>query len=466
MKASPPQAIEAEQAILCCCLSGTPESRDALSKLSGMLLPEDFYVRSHMESYRSALELSSIGKTPDTITVVEHLRSKGMLEDIGGTRKVSAIVDEPPVFSMLMEHAELVKEKSIKRHLMEFGYGIYENSMENGKGTLSSEDLLALVSKKMLEIGKRKGTGDIKIIEGIVKSEMSDIVMRSAAIEAGIMEPSGIKTGFAKLDKLTAGMHGGEMFVLAARPGMGKTAFAISVALNAARNQGVNVLFFSIEMSASSVARRLLSIMSGVDSNDIRTARLFKEDQEKLAVASEELARLPIKIDDSPRVSPFELRSKVRQGLGDGEGKKLVIVDYMQLMEMSLARSMPSENRQQEITIISRLTRGIAKEFKVPILILSQLNRNIEGRSDQRPRLSDLRESGSIEQDADVILFLHKPPLEEGDDSNEPIVEITCTLAKQRNGPVGAFPLEFNRPLTKFTDKEEDVDVPTREVAP
>ena len=447
----PPNNIDAERACLSACISGTEKARLAIGEAVKALTPDDFYNGKHQHIFQAIISLYNLGKPVEAITITETLKASGLIEESGGVSYIASLLDEASISENISEYTDIIRDRSTRRRLMDVGHALLGQSQV---GTVSTKELLENASQAIFRVSRHAFTDNHREVESDSSSEISSILERSDRIQRGDVLPSGIPTGFANLDSIITGLSPGDIMVVAARPGVGKTAFATSVALNlATRSQSIRPCIFSLEMSAPQIIRRMLSVVSGVNGNHIKRGSLFPEEREKIEAARDLLSQAKIAVDDSTRLSPVELRAKARSMLirhPDRQG--IVIVDYIGLMEASLSRTSYGENRQNDVAIISRSLKSIARELEVPIIVLSQLNRESEHRAaGHSPMLSDLRDSGAIEQDADMVLFLYHQ-------SREPIgpdvedVTVMANLSKHRNGPQGTFSLNFNRPTTRFSD--------------
>ena len=456
----PPQNLEAERAALGAMLLGDEASAEAVSKAMTNLKPEDFYRTSHQRIFAAMRALFEKGEKIDAVTVRDKLEQAGHLEAAGGSAYIGGLVDELPLTSMIEEYTRIVKDKADMRKVVEVGNGLFSRGME---GASSVMDLLNQGTQRLLEIMTQRYAGGMRPIKEYMMATIEKVEKLAARAEREASFLTGLPTGYKKLDEALSGLQNGELVILAARPGMGKTSFALNVAENVATQRRVPVLVFSMEMSSHQLVTRMLCAHARVNSHDVRIGRTFPEDRAKLHHSAGVLNDLPILIDDASRLTPLEIRAKARRVIAEYKAQEaaLIIVDYLQLMEIgSDSFGSRSENRQQEITTISRLLKAVAKELNIPVMVLSQLSRASERRErgDKKPRLSDLRESGSIEQDADVVIFLYRDTKEEGEDEQASGMEagwITKVLiAKQRNGPTGVLELYFNRPFTRFDEVE------------
>jgi len=446
----PPQNLEAERAALGAMLLGGEPSREAIAKVAATLEVWDFYRTSHQRLYTAIRSLFERGEKVDLITVTETLRKAGALEDAGGTSYVAGLVDEIPLVTNIDEYTRIIRDKATMRRLMEIGGDLFGRASEDSQAV---EELLNSASQLIYEVSQRRFQGGMQPLRRLVLPEIEKVEkLVASAGETGML--TGLPTGFHWLDQLTSGLQSGELNVVAGRPGMGKTSFALNIAEHVSQNRKVPVLVFSMEMSAHALVRRLLCSHARVDSQSVRRGQVYAEDRSKLLQAAAVLNDLPIWIDESSRLTPLELRARSRRVLGEARATEgLIIVDYLQLMDFrGEGFTARVENRQQEITAISRSLKAMAKELNVPVLVLSQLSRAPERRGEfSKPRLSDLRESGAIEQDADVVIFIYRDPKDAaGGDGDQEGVVTRINIAKQRNGPTGSFPLYFNRPYTRF----------------
>jgi replicative DNA helicase len=462
MERVPPQNLEAERAALGAMLLGTDASREAIAKAASSLSVQDFYRTSHQRIYTVVRGLFDHGEKVDLITVTEALRKAGELENAGGPSYVASLVDEIPMVSNFEEYARIIKDKATMRRLMEVGSNLFGRAAEDA---IDVEDLLNNASQLLYDIFQNRISGQMFPLKELIIPEIEKVekLAARASTEADIL--TGLPTGYKWMDQLTSGLQNGELNVVAARPGMGKTSFALNVAEYVSLHRNVPVLIFSMEMSAHALVRRLLCARARVDSQNVRRGQLYGEDREKLFQAAGILNNLPIWIDESSRLTPLELRARARRVMGETRSTEgLIIVDYLQLMDYSgEGFSHRPENRQQEITAISRSIKAVAKELNVPVMVLSQLSRAPERRDVSKPRLSDLRESGAIEQDADVVVFIYRDLKDvaerEGGESQQGVIT-RISVAKQRNGPTGSFPLYFNRAYTRFDNLETSQLIP------
>lgn len=427
----PPQSIEAEQSVLGSILI----DGDALARVIEILKPEDFYEPAHRLIYDAVLELFDRGKAVDLITLSEALRKKGKLEEIGGIEYLTELIHSVPTAVNADYYAQIVREKAILRGLIRAGTEIARLGYEEDR---SPEELVDEAERLLFEIMRRgEGTGFKHI--GVVVSPLIDEIERRYTEGREI---TGVPSGFKELDKLTSGFQPSSLNIIAARPSMGKTAFAINIALFAACKERIPVAIFSLEMSKEQLAQRMLSSESRIDAQRIRTGFLSDREWRRLAEVAARLSEAPIYIDDTPNISVAEIRARSRR-LKAEANLGLIIVDYLQLVQLRKK----VESRQQEVTEISRSLKALAREIDVPIVALSQLSRAVEQRQDKRPQLSDLRDSGAIEQDADLVAFIYREEVYRSD-ADPGIAEII--IGKHRNGPVGVVKLRFFKEYTRF----------------
>ncbi len=430
----PPQNLEAESSVL----GGILLENDAINVVLESLRAEDFYRESHRKIFRAMIELSDRSEPVDIITLSEVLKNRGELEAVGGSAYLASLNDFVPTAANISYYARIVREKSILRYLINAATDIATKGFE-GQGNV--EELLDSAEKAIFDITEQRIKGSFVKVGEMMKDS---IKMVEKLFEPKTMI-TGVPTGFKDLDTKTAGLQPADLIIVAARPGMGKTAFSLNIASHAAF-AGHGVAIFSLEMAKEQLALRLLCSEARVDNSKVRTGYLSDRDFPKLATAAGRLHDALIYIDDTPAISVLELRAKARRMARDRDKKlALIIIDYLQLMRGSGA----AQNREQEISEISRSLKALAKELNVPVLAISQLNRRVEDRNDKTPQLSDLRESGAIEQDADVIAFIYREAAynPKSDDNTA-----TITIAKQRNGPIGDLNLTFLREFTRFED--------------
>lgn len=430
----PPQNIDAEQSVLGAMLL----EREAIFRVTEFLKPEDFYRESHRIIFQVILELAEGDNPVDLITVTDLLRDQGELDKVGGITYVATLANLVPTAANAEYYARIVEEKALTRALISVTTRISSRGYE---GSESAEELLDEAERSILELGQRRSTSTFTPLKEILVSTLENL--ENAYNNRGKI--TGVPTGFIELDRMTNGFQKGDLAILAARPSMGKTALAILIGQYAGVKHQVPVAIFSLEMSKEQLVQRMLCSEAMVDAHKVRTGNLSDEDWGKLSEAARYLSRAPIYLDDTGAATIREIRSKTRR-LKAERGLGIIIIDYLQLM--SGGRRI--ENRQQEIADISRKLKGLAKELGVPVLALSQLSRAVESRTDKHPMMSDLRESGSIEQDADVVMFIYRDEYYNPESEKKGIAEIV--IAKQRNGPVGSIELGFFKEFTKFVN--------------
>ena len=441
----PPQNIEAEQSVLGACLIG-PES---LAQVSDMLRPEDFYRTDHSLIYAAMLDLFEHGKPVDLITVPDLLSSRAQLEDAGGSAYLARLADAVPTAAALVHHARIVHGKAMLRSLITAAADISARAYEASEQV---EEVLDAAEASVFAIAERTVHGAFSTLKDVIKEDIATVQSRYEKKES----VTGIATGYTHLDRLTSGLQRSELIIVAGRPSMGKTALALNIAQNAALTAGAHVAFFSLEMSKEQLGLRLLCSQAKVEGEKLRSGFLSPREWERLIRAAGSLSEASIYIDDSAAVSVMEMRAKARR-LKAEKKLDLMVVDYLQLMRGSGR----TDSREQEISEISRSLKGLAKELKVPVVALSQLNRRLEERPNKRPQLADLRESGAIEQDADLILFVYRDKVYNPETPVENTAEII--IGKQRNGPLGKVDLTF---LERFTSFEELIKPAGAEEAP
>ena len=430
----PPQNIEAEQAVLGTILL----QEKSVLKIAELLVPEDFYRDAHKTIYRAMLDLFERREPHDLITVTNLLTDRNKLEEIGGAVYLASLTDIIPFSGTLVHHAEIIRRKSVLRQLIQTTSEVAARCYD------TQDDIDILVDeaeKTIFEIAQAKKKQGFQAMSDIVPKAF-DRITRLFDRQEHI---TGVATGFDELDRITAGLQPSDLIIIAGRPSMGKTALAMNIVQQVAVADRVPVAVFSLEMSMEQLALRMLCSLGGIDSQRIRTGRLLEKDWPDLTRATGMLTESPIFIDDTAGITVLEMRAKARR-LKSEHNIGLVVVDYLQLMQGRTK----TENRAQEISDISRSLKAMAKELEVPVIALSQLNRSLESRTDKRPQLSDLRESGAIEQDADVIGFIYRDEVynKADDNPNRGLAEVI--IGKQRNGPTGTVKLTFRAEITTF----------------
>ncbi|OGP80281.1 MAG: replicative DNA helicase [Deltaproteobacteria bacterium RBG_16_49_23] len=430
----PPQNIEAEQAVL----GGILIENEAINRVMEILSPDDFYRDGHRKLYGALIDLSDRDEPADLITMTNELRKRDQLDAIGGASYLAFLIDSIPTAANIEYYAKIVREKSVLRKLIETSTEIITQSYQD-RGDV--ENFLDEAEKAIFEISERRVRPSFYSIREVVKDSLDTISKLYEKKE----HITGVPSGFKELDKMTAGFQPSDLIIVAGRPSMGKTAFCLNIAQYAAIERKTPSAIFSLEMSKEQLVIRMLCSQSQVEGNRLRTGFLHESDWTKLTLAAGTLYEAPIFIDDTAALSALELRAKARR-LKAEHRVGLLVIDYLQLMK-GRARV---ESRQQEISEISRSLKGLAKELNIPIIAVSQLSRKTEERHGNRPQLSDLRESGAIEQDADVILFLFREEVYNRQEENQGKAELI--IGKQRNGPIGKVDLAFLDKFTTFKD--------------
>jgi replicative DNA helicase len=438
----PPQSLEAEESVL----GGILLENTAIDRAIETLSADDFYREAHRKIFRGMIELSERGEPTDLITLSEVLRARGELQDVGGLTYLAELAERVPTAANILQYARIVKEKAILRGLI----GTATEIATRGYEATEDVDVLLDIAEQRI----------FAISEGRIRPafyRMGEVLVETFKTVERLHQQkqmvTGVATGFDDFDRLTAGLQPAELIIIAGRPGMGKTALALNIAQNAALSAAAHgVAIFSLEMAKEQLVLRMLCGQARVDSSKVRAGFLSERDFERLAIAAQQLGDAPVYIDDSPGLSALELRAKARRLKRDPNVRLgLVIVDYLQLMRGMGA----TDSREQEISQISRSLKGLAKELGIPVIALSQLNRQVEQRGDRRPVLADLRESGAIEQDADVVAFVYR------DEAYHPENEETrglaeVIIAKQRNGPIGSVRMTYRSEYTRFENYSPD----------
>ncbi|MFO7558846.1 MAG: replicative DNA helicase [Desulfobacterales bacterium] len=432
----PPQNIEAEESILSAVLIDS----SALLDIVEILSPEDFYRTAHQKIFAAITELFAKSEPIDLVTVANNLKEKGQLEDMGGATYLAQLIDTVPLAVNAEHYAKIIRDKSSLRKLIAQANIIVNRCFED-RGDV--DEVINFAEKSIFEISENKIKKSFFSVSDLINGNIDTLEERQGS---GLML-TGIPSGFTRLDQLTSGFQRSDLIIVAARPAMGKTSFALNVARNAAVDANVPVAIFSLEMSKEQLSMRLLTSEARIDSARLRGGFFNDDDWERLTNAAGILEQAPIYIDDSADVTPMDIRAKARRLKAD-KGLGLVVIDYLQLMRGSTSK----ERRDLEISEISRSLKILAKELNVPVIALSQLNRMLEQRSDKRPMLSDLRESGALEQDADLVAFIYRDEVYNQDENNPNRGKAEIILGKQRNGPVGTAFLTFLKSYTRFED--------------
>jgi replicative DNA helicase len=432
----PPQHIEAEQSVL----GGILIENEAINRVTEILDADDFYRDAHRKIFNALINLSERDEPADLITLTNELRKMDQLDAIGGASYLASLIDSVPTAANIEYYAKIVKEKAILRKLIQTSTEIITQSYED-RGDV--EGFLDEAERAIFEISERRVRPSFYPIREIVKASFATIEKLFQKKEA----VTGVPSGFRELDRMTAGFQPSDLIIIAGRPSMGKTAFCLDVAEYAAINNKIPVAIFSLEMSKEQLVIRMLCSQAHVEGTRLRTGYLNESDWPKLTIAAGNLSEAPIYIDDTAALSALELRAKARRLKAD-RGLGMVIVDYLQLMK-GRARV---ESRQQEISEISRSLKALSKELNIPVIAVSQLSRKTEERTGNRPQLSDLRESGAIEQDADLILFIYRDEIYNRSEDNPNRGKAEVIIGKQRNGPIGKIDLAFLDKFTTFKD--------------
>jgi replicative DNA helicase len=430
----PPQSIEAEESILSTILLDNGTLLDILE----ILTSEDFYRTAHQKIFAAVAELFSKAEPVDLVTLTNLLRDKNQLEDIGGAAYLARLVDTIPSAINVQHYAYIVRDKASLRRLIAKSNEIVHRCFSE---TGDLDRVLDFAEAAVFEISENKHKAAFHPISNIIDHNI-DVLEKRQGNKALV---TGVPTGFTELDYKTAGLQNSDLIILAARPSMGKTALALNIARNASINGGTPVAIFSLEMSKEQLSMRMLCAEARVDSSRVRSGFLNPDDWTRITDAAGVLSEAPLYIDDSPDISATSIRTKSRR-LKLDKDLGLIIIDYLQLMRSSVS----NERRDLEISEISRSLKLLAKELNVPVLALSQLNRKLEERSDKRPQLSDLRESGALEQDADVVAFIYRDEVYNKEETNPKRGTAEVIIAKQRNGPTGFVPLTFLNAYTRF----------------
>jgi len=436
----PPQSIEAEQSVL----GAVMIDNDAWDHVVERVTEKDFYRYEHRLIFKAITHLVSKNHPFDVLTLSEALKELGELENIGGEVYLFELTKNTPSASNVKAYADIVRERSVLRQLIGVANEIADTAF-NPEGQACS-DLLDIAERKVFEIAatdmRGKGPQDIKDILGVAMERIDTLYHSQKPV-------TGLETGYYDFDRMTSGLQEADLVIVAGRPSMGKTTFAMNIAEYAAINSGKPILIFSMEMPGDSLAMRMMSSLGRIEQQKIRSGRLEDEDWPRIGSAVAMLSEAPMFIDDTPGLTPSELRSRARRLARDRGQLGLIVIDYLQLMRVPNL----SDNRTAEISEISRSLKALAKELSVPVIALSQLNRSLEQRADKRPVMSDLRESGAIEQDADLISFIYRDEVYHPETRDKGIAEII--IGKQRNGPIGKVRLSFMGRYTRFENLDE-----------
>lgn len=430
----PPHNIEAEQAVIGAIFL----EPDAFSTASERISPNDFYRASHEVIYEAMFQLFEKGEPIDIVTVTTLLANSDKLDIAGGVPYLTDLASSVPTAANIDYYSKIVEEKALLRRLISTATDIVTNTFSKEDEV---EEVLDEAERSILEVSSRKNVNAFQPIKDVLIEVYDNIEQLHHAKD----DVTGIPTGYRDLDRMTSGFQRNDLIIIAARPSMGKTAFALNIAQNVAINTDENVAIFSLEMGAAQLVQRMLCAEGNIDSQRLRTGKLVQEDWGKLTMAMGSLSHAGIYIDDSPGIRVTDIRSKCRR-LKQEHGLGMIIIDYLQLIQGS---EHSRENRQQEVSEISRSLKSLARELEVPLIALSQLSRGVESRQDKRPMMSDLRESGSIEQDADIVGFLYRDDYYDSESEQQ---NIEIIISKQRNGPTGTVELAFVKEYNKFVD--------------
>ncbi|WP_172254873.1 replicative DNA helicase [Saccharibacillus deserti] len=433
----PPQNLEAEQAVLGAVLLQAESLITVMEKITA----DDFYDKSHQMIFEAMVQLGEESQPIDLVTLTSLLKDRGQLEDLGGVSYLAKLANAVPTAANVEYYAQMIEEKAMLRRLIRTATQIVSEGYTGG------EDVGLMLSdaeRKILEISNRRSSGGFVAIRDV----LMEVFDRVEMLNQNSGNSTGIPSGFVDLDRMTAGFQRNDLIILAARPSVGKTAFALNVAQNVSVRAGETVAIFSLEMSAAQLVQRMICAEANLDASVMRTGEFKDEDWTKLTMGIASLSEAEIYIDDTPGITVADIRSKCRR-LKKERGLGMIVIDYLQLIQ---GRGKSGENRQQEVSEISRTLKQIARELELPVIALSQLSRGVEQRQDKRPMMSDLRESGSIEQDADIVAFLYRDDYYNADTEKKNIIEII--IAKQRNGPVGTVELVFLKNFNKFVNYE------------
>lgn len=440
----PPQSKEAEMGVIGSVL----RDNAVLSEILQVIRPDNFYYDAHQKIFQAIIDLYNEAKPVDTVILFEELKKRKQLDDVGGVAYIAELWDAAPTAANAEYYARIVREKAIVRNLIHASTELLRDAYD---GVMPADELLGMAERKVLEIAEKGTTGETKTLGDAMREAFERIDARAT----GNLSEVGVPTGFLDLDNLTAGLHENELVILAARPGIGKTAFALNMVRHVIVEERMPVFFVSLEMARIELAERLLACQSRVDSFKLRKGHLSADDTQKLMDAGDKLKggpRDPVKlfIDDTPSQTMLRIAANARR-LKLKHGLRLVVIDYLQLIEPENRR----DPRQEQVAQISRRLKFLAKELHIPVIALAQVNRASEERQDHTPRLSDLRESGSIEQDADTVMILHRPGRFGGEAQEDNVLEVH--VAKQRNGPTGEVTLTYLKQYMRYENYAADL---------
>lgn len=440
---TPPHNIEAEQAVLGAIFL----EQEALVTATEIITSGDFYRPAHQRIYKVMVELGERGEPVDLVTVTAELDNRKQLEDVGGVTYLTDLANAVPTAANVEYYCRIIEQKAILRQLIRTATKIVTD------GFNQSEDLGNLLSdaeRNIMQISQKRSRGGFQHIKDVLMEAYERIEVMSTSKG----EITGIPTGYPDLDKMTSGLHASELIILAARPAVGKTAFALNVAQNIAARAGMAVAIFSLEMGAAQLVMRMICAEGNIDAGKMRTGYLDEDDWRKLTMSIGTLSKAPVYIDDTPGVTMPDIRSKCRRLKAEQGELGLVLIDYLQL----ISGKGDGANRQQEVSEISRSLKLMARELNCPVIALSQLSRSVESRQDKRPMLSDIRESGSIEQDADIVAFLYREDYYDKETEEQNVIEVI--IGKQRSGPTGTVKLAFLKEYNKFVSLDQHHQAP------
>ena len=440
---TPPHSVEAEQAVLGAIILDS----DRLITASERVDPDDFYRVSHQRIFEAMLKINDRGELVDLVTLSSELQAQGILDEIGGLNYLAEVAESVPAIGNIGYYLNVVDQKAALRRLIRTATNIVSDGYERQDEV---DSVLSDAERNILKVSQRKGQSSFHPIGSVLSDAYSTI----EKLHQSSGEITGIATGFTDLDKMTAGFQRNDLIIVAARPSVGKTAFALNISQNVAVRTGENVAIFSLEMGAEQLVMRMLCAEGNIDAQRLRTGRLEAEDWGRLSLAMSSLSQAGIYIDDTPGLRVNEIRAKCRR-LKQEHGLGMIMIDYLQLI---VGNGKPGENRQQEVSEISRTLKAIARELQVPVIALSQFSRGVESRQDKRPMMSDIRESGAIEQDADIVAFLYRDDYYDKESEDANTIEII--IAKQRNGPTGTVKLSFRKEYNKFVNMETQAFAP------
>jgi replicative DNA helicase len=430
-----PHSVEAERAVLSACL----RDETAMGEAVGLLAADDFHHPRHRAVFAAIQQLMQSGEPVEPVSVAVEMDKQGLLAEFGGPGFIEDLLDVGSSPANLRYHAKIVAERARLRQLIEVCHDVSRDAYE---GVTGADDLLDHAQNELFQLSRTSENRDYVALKNLAGETFQQIQEAAQSKE----EFTGVPTDFTGLDKLTGGLQRSDLIIVAGRPAMGKTSFALNLAYNAARKHQIPVGLFSLEMSSEQLCMRLISSQGRLDNHLVRTGRLKPTDWPRLTQALNDLTQTPLYIDDTSAISLLELRSKARR-MVQVHGCRMILVDYMQLINAGAK----IENRQQEISLISRSLKGLAKDLKIPVIALSQLSRAVESRTGNRPMLSDLRESGAIEQDADIVMFVYRQEVYEPDNPDvRNLAEII--VGKHRNGQIGTIRLQFDRQYTRFSN--------------